>query len=75
MDFAAWCLKDFIDWRYVKFMVGIFNVACELFPPCTQELYLCTVAPLFYLLSDLPPLPKLNVQYIETVCGYGEEGC
>jgi hypothetical protein len=34
--------------------------------------YLCTVAPLLYLLSNLllpPPLP--NVQYIQTVCDCG----
>jgi hypothetical protein len=32
-------------------------------------LYLCTVAPLLYLLSDLlPPPPLPNVQYIQTVC-------
>jgi hypothetical protein len=41
-----------------------------------DELYLCTVAPLLCLLSDLPPppatpLPKLNVQYIQTMCGCG----
>jgi hypothetical protein len=27
-----------------------------------------------YLLSDLPPLPKLNVQYIRTVCSCGGVG-
>jgi hypothetical protein len=34
-------------------MVCIFDSACELLPPWTKELYLCTVAPLLYLLSDL----------------------
>jgi hypothetical protein len=35
-------------------------------------LYLCTVAPLLYLLSDLlPPPPLLNVQYIQIVCDCG----
>jgi hypothetical protein len=41
-------------------------------------LYLCTVAPLLYLLSDLLPPPSLpNVQYVQTVCdggGGGREG-
>jgi hypothetical protein len=53
-------------------MVGIFDPACELFSPWTKEIYLCTVAPPQYLLSDLhptPPLLKENVQYIQTVCG------
>jgi hypothetical protein len=43
---AALCLTDFIDWRYIHSLVGIFDPACELMPPWTKELYLCTVAPL-----------------------------
>jgi hypothetical protein len=35
-------------------------------------LYLCSVAPLLYLLSDLlPPPPLPNVQYVQTVCDWG----
>jgi hypothetical protein len=50
-------------------MVCIFKPACELLPPWTKELYLCTVAPPLYLLSDLlPPPPLPDVHYIETVC-------
>jgi hypothetical protein len=38
-------------------------------------LYLCTVAPLLYLLSDLlPPSPFTNVKYIQTVCDCGGGG-
>ncbi len=34
--------------------------------------YLCTVALLLYLLSDLlPPPPLPNVQHIQTVCDCG----
>ncbi len=62
-DIAALSLTDFIDWRYIHSVVCIFDPACELLPPWTKEQYLCTVAPLPYLLSDLPP-PKLNVLYI-----------
>ena len=37
--------------------------------------YLCSVAPLLYLLSDLlPPPPLPNVQYIQTVCDCGGGG-
>jgi hypothetical protein len=37
--------------------------------------YLCTAAPLLYLLSDLlPPPPLPNVQYIQTVCDCGGRG-
>jgi hypothetical protein len=52
-------------------MVGIFDPACELLPPWTKELCLFTVAPLFSLSDLTPPLPKVNVQYIQTVCGCG----
>jgi hypothetical protein len=45
-EFVALCLTDFIVWRYIHSLVGIFDPACELFPPWTKELYLCTVAPL-----------------------------
>ncbi len=41
MDIAALCLTDFIDWRYIHSLVGIFDPACELFPPWTKELYMC----------------------------------
>ncbi len=65
-DFAALCLTDFIDWRYISLMVGIFYPVCKLLPPWTKELYWCTVAPLPSLWP--PPLPKLNVQYIYRQC-------
>jgi hypothetical protein len=74
-DFAALCLTDFIDWRYIHSEVCIFDPACELLLPWTKELYLCTVAPLLYLLSDLlPPPPLPNVQYMQTVCDCGGGG-
>ncbi len=69
-DIAALCLTDFIDWRYIHSLFGIFDPACELLPPWTKELYLCTVAPLSSLWPP-PPLPKLNVQYIQTLCVWG----
>jgi hypothetical protein len=60
-------LTDFIDWRYIHSLVGIFDPACELLPPWTKELYLCTVAPLSSLWPP-PPLPKLNVLFIQAMC-------
>ncbi len=71
--FATLCLTDFIDWRYIHSVVCIFDPVCELLPPWTKELYLCTVGPLLYLLSDpLPhPPPPPNVQYMQTVCDCG----
>jgi hypothetical protein len=75
-EFAALCLIDFIDWRYIHSLVGIFDPACELLPPWTKELYLCTVDPLSSLWPPPPPppFPKRNVQYIQTVCVGGGEG-
>jgi hypothetical protein len=54
-------------------MVDIFDQACELLSPWTKELYLCTVAPLSSLWPP-PPLPKLNVLFIQTVSVWGGEG-
>jgi hypothetical protein len=66
-DFAALCLTDFLDWRYIHswlvFSTQFMN-CCPPPLPWTKELYL----PL-YLLSDHPhpcPVPKLSVQYIQT---------
>ncbi len=70
MDIAALCLTNFIDWRYIHSLVGIFDPTCELLPPWTKELYLCTVAPLSSLWPP-SPLPKLNVLLIQTVCVWG----
>ncbi len=59
-DFAAFWLTDFIDWRYIH---SWFVVSTQLVNCCPHGrrnysiLYLCTVAPLLYLLSDLLPPP------------------
>jgi hypothetical protein len=78
-DFAAFCLTDFIDWRYIN-SCFVFSTQLVTVAPMEEGtvLYLCTVAPLLYLLSDLlPPPPLPNVQYIQTVCdsGGGVGGC
>ncbi len=60
-DFAALCLTDFIDWRYIHTWL-VFST--QLVNCCSHERrnYTCVLL-LLYLLSDLP---KLNVQYIHT---------
>jgi hypothetical protein len=55
-DCATSCLTDFVDWRYIHSWL-IFS---------TQFVYCC---PSTFSLTS-PPLPKLNVQYIQTVCGW-----
>jgi hypothetical protein len=78
-DFAALCLTDFIDWRYIHswfvFLTQLVNCC-----PHGGRNHTCVLLSL-YLLSDLPPFPKLNVQYIQTVCvavgggGWGMSNC
>jgi hypothetical protein len=54
-----------MDWRYIHswFVFSTQLVNCC---PLGRRNYLCTVAPLLYLLSDLlpPPPPLPNVQYM-----------
>ncbi len=69
-DFAALCSTDFLDWRYIH---SWFVFSTKLVNGCPHGWmnYTCVLL-LLYLLSELPPstpLPKLNVQYIKTVCG------
>jgi hypothetical protein len=61
-DFAALCLTDFIDWIYLYSWL-VFSTQFVNCCPHGRRNYTCVLLPL-YLLSDLPPLPKLNVQYI-----------
>jgi hypothetical protein len=56
-------------------MVCISDPACELFPPMDE--YLCTAAPLLYLLSDLlpppPHLPMYSINCVQTMYDCGGE--
>ncbi len=63
------CLKDFIDWKYLHSLL-VFSTQLVNCWPHERRNYTCVLLPV-YLLSDLPPLPKVNVQYIQTVCGCG----
>jgi hypothetical protein len=68
IDLAALCLTDFIDWRYIHSWL-VFSAQLVNCCPHGRRNYTCVLF-LLYLLTDLPaPLPKLNVQYILTVCG------
>jgi hypothetical protein len=72
-DFAALCLIYFIDWRYIHSWL-VFSTQ---FVNCClhgRRNYTCVLLPLYLLSDRLPPLPKLNVQYIHTVCGCGGGG-
>jgi hypothetical protein len=80
-DFAAFCLTDFIDWRYTHSWIVFSTKLVNCCPPWMLRNYTCVlllVAPLLYLLSDLlppPPSPLLpNVQYIQTMCDCGGGG-
>ncbi len=56
-DFAAFYFTDFIDWRYTHSWFVFSTQLVNYCPLWMKELYLCTAAPLLYLLSDLPPPP------------------
>jgi hypothetical protein len=74
-DFAALCLTDFIDWRYIHSWL-VFSTQIVNCCPHGQRNYTCVLLPLYFL-SDLPPPPHLlkqNVQYIQTVCACGGGG-
>ena len=77
-DFAAFCLTDFIDWRYTHSWFVFSTQLVNCCPPWMGRNYTCvllSVAPLLYLLSDLlPPPPLPNVQYIQTMCVCGGWG-
>ncbi len=64
-------LTDFGFYRQEihSLMVGILDPPVNCCPHGRRN-YTCVLLPLC-LLSDLPPLPKLNVQYIQTMCGCG----
>ncbi len=75
-DFAALCLTDFIDWRYIH---SWFVFSTQLVNSCThglKELYLCTVAPLPSLWSPLPLPPSQTkcTVYTSSMCGWGGGG-
>ncbi len=75
-DFAAFCLTDFIDWRYIHswFVFSIQLVNCC---PHGRRNYTCVLLPLYYTVPSLwppPPSPLPNIQYIQTVCDCGGEG-
>ncbi len=79
-DFAAFCLTDFIDWRYTHSWFAFSTQLVNCCPPWMGRNYTCvllTVAPLLYLPSDLLPPPppfQCTVQYIVWLLG-GGGGC
>jgi hypothetical protein len=72
-DFAAFCLTDFIDWRYIHswfvFLTHLVNCCPFRWRNKTYVQYCCpsTVPSLW----PPPPSPLPNVQYILTVCDWG----
>ncbi len=72
-DFAAFCLTDFIDWRYIH---SWFVFSTQLVNCCPHGrrnytlLVYCCPSPVPSLWPPSPsPLP--NVQYIQTECDWG----
>ncbi len=75
-EFAALCLTDFIDWRYIHSLVAtVFSTQLVNCCPHGRRYYTCVLLPL-YLLSDLPPSPPPPSQtkctvYTDSVCVWG----
>jgi hypothetical protein len=57
------CLTDFRDWKYIHSWLVFLTQLGNCYP---HERRNYTTPPL--------PLPKVNVQYIQTVCGWGGPG-
>jgi hypothetical protein len=79
-DFAAFCLTDFIDWRYIHSWL-VFSPHLVNCCPHGRRNYTCVLLPLYNLYDLLPPTPpppQLNVQYTciptDSVCLGGEVG-
>ncbi len=74
-EFAAFCLADFIDWRNIH---SWFVFSTQLVNCCPLDegtiWYLCTVAPLLYLISDLLPPSQCTV-YTDSVWLWGVLKC
>ena len=81
-DFAAFCLTDFIDWRYIHLW---FVFSTQLVNCCPQGRRIYTLL-VYCCPSTVPslwppsPSPPPNVQNIQTVCdcgwgGGGVRGC
>ncbi len=78
-DFAAFCLTDFIDWRYTHSWFVFLTQLVNCCPPWMGRNYTCVllnVAPLLYLLSDLlpPPLPSQCTVFTDNVWLWGGQG-
>ncbi len=65
-DFAALCLTDFIDWRYIHSWL-VFSTQLVNCCPHGRRNYTCVLLSL-YLLSDLPPPPQTKcTEYSDNV--------
>jgi hypothetical protein len=76
MDFAALCLTDFIDWRYIHSWL-LFSTQIVNYCHHGRRNYTCVLLSL-YLLSDLPPSQTKWTVYTDSVWlwrGGGVELC
>ena len=63
-DFAAFCLKDFIDWRYIHSWF-VFSTQLGSCCPHVPRTYTCLLLPLYCTFSltssPLPPFPMYSI--------------
>jgi hypothetical protein len=77
-DFAAFCVTDFIDWRYIHSWF-VFSTQLVL-PPWKKELYFtCVLLPLYCTFSltsfPLPPFPMYSIYRQCVTVGRGVLKC
>ncbi len=75
-EFAAFCLTDFIDWRYIHSWFVFSTQLVNCCPLWTKELYgTCVLLPLYCTFSlTSSPLPPFPMYSIQTVCDCGGGG-
>ncbi len=66
-DFAALCLTDFIDWRYIHSVVLFSTQVVNCYPHGWRN-NTCVLLPVYCTFSLTSPLPKLNVLYCTVHC-------
>jgi hypothetical protein len=66
------CLTDFIDWKYIHSWLVSSTQLVNCFPMDEGTILEYCFPSTFSLTS--PSLPKVNVNYIQTVCGCGGGG-
>jgi hypothetical protein len=67
-DIAALCLTDFIDWKCIHLLVGIFDPACGIVAPMDEGTILVYCCPSIFSLTSSPPSQTQCTVYTDSEC-------